>query len=344
MMLVGIIKREIKESWESVKNLKADPLGSLGQLIPVAIVVIALIGLIIKEFRFVVGGGLMRGLGGEFSYGPRSITLGLSAKVIIALAAAQLVVVLLAYRKTADKEKGTVASVCLAAGTVLVGINGFVLAVLYGITTASDALAESLYTAYTNPVFAVMFKLLTLSGAVSLIAFTLMMVKSEHSRMIKSVVIAVFISLVIIPVSSIMLENAIPIIAGILKVVLYSVGVVLLGGLLLLFLWFMLSGGSGGSGGSYERRDCEVNEKSKNADRQTKPEQWIITRDAELRVETTAAGTTVVRAYAQGLFSNKYDEPITFHLYGDPTLDEFKKNKVEIIIQGKKMTEKDLHY
>lgn len=130
-MLAGIIKREIKESWESVKNLKADPLGSLGQLIPVAIVVAALIGLIIKEFGFV----------------------------------------------------------------------------------------------------------------------------------------AVFISLVIIPVSSIMLENAIPIIAGILKVVLYSVGVVLLGGLLLLFLWFMLSGGSGGSSGSYERRDCEVNEKSKNADR-----------------------------------------------------------------------------
>lgn len=273
MMLAGIIKRQIRESWESVKNLKVDPLGSLGQLTPVTIVVIALIGLIIKEFRFVVGGGLMRGLGGEFSYGPRSITLGLSAKVIIALAAAELVVVLLAYRKTADKK-----------------------------------------------------------------------IKSEHSRMIKSVVIAVFISLVIIPVSSIMLENAIPIIAGILKVVLYSVGVVLLVGLVLLVLWFMLSGGSGGSGGSYERRDCEVNEKSKNADRQAKPEQWIITRNAELRVETTAAGATVVKAYAQGLFSNKYDEPITFHLYGDPTLDEFRKNKVEIIIQGKKMTEKDLHY
>ena len=207
-MLAGIIKREIKESWESVKNLKADPLGSLGQLIPVAIVVAALIGLIIKEFGFV----------------------------------------------------------------------------------------------------------------------------------------AVFISLVIIPVSSIMLENAIPIIAGILRVVLYSVGVVLLVGLSLLVLWFMLSGGSGGSSASYESRDIEVNEKMKTADRPAKTEQWIINRNAELRVETTFAGAKVVRAYAQGLFSNKYDDPITFHLYGDPTLDEFRKNKVEIIIQGKKMTEKDLHY
>lgn len=272
-MLAGIIKREIKESWKSVKNLKADPLGSLGQLIPVAIVVVALIGLIIKEFRFVAGGGLMRGLGGEFSYGPRSITLGLCAKVTIALAAAQLVVVLLAYRKTADKK-----------------------------------------------------------------------IKSEHSRMIKSVVIAVFISLIILPVFSLVLENAIPIITGIMRVVLYSVGVVLLVGLSLLVLWFMLSGGSGGSSGSYESRDVEVNEKMKTADRQANPEQWIINRNAELRVETTFAGAKVVRAYAQGLFSNKYDEPITFHLYGDPTLDEFKKNKVEIIIQGKKMTEKDLHY
>lgn len=69
-----------------------------------------------------------------------------------------------------------------------------------------------------------------------------------------------------------------------------------------------------------------------------------IDRDARLYVEQNMSGADVVRAYGTSFFCEGYNDLIHLNIIGDVTLYEFERGEVIIKIQGRRMTENDLHY
>ena len=260
MKIKEFFRKNVEATTASIKFINEQPLNSLGQIIPVGMVVASMVGFIIAIIKFIIAGGFSNqitslkgdffgGISEGFTSGTASVlTSGIVSTIISILLFAELLVLIISYYKTENKAKKIVASICLGIGTVLFGVAGFILAVGFGVINLSEQMEMKIVEMLT--VFDGMqtstivngLKITAIIGVVALIVFVILMLVSEHKWMIKNTAIALLLSYVILPLVLLLVENIIPMIVGVVAIVVIG-GAIFLGGKIFL-------SGSGESSGS----------------------------------------------------------------------------------------------
>jgi hypothetical protein len=260
MKIKEFFRKNVEATTASIKFINEQPLNSLGQIIPVGMVVASMVGFIVAIIKFIIAGGFSNqitslkgdffgGISEGFTSGTASVlTSGIVSTIISILLFAELLVLIISYYKTENKAKKIVASICLGIGTVLFGVAGFILAVGFGVINLSEQMEMKIVEMLT--VFDGMqtstivngLKITAIIGVVALIVFVILMLVSEHKWMIKNTAIALLLSYVILPLVLLLVENIIPMIVGVVAIVVIG-GAIFLGGKIFL-------SGSGESSGS----------------------------------------------------------------------------------------------
>ncbi len=260
MKIKEFFRKNVEATTASIKFFNEQPLNSLGQIIPVGMVVASMVGFIVAIIKFIIAGGFSNqitslkgdffgGISEGFTSGTASVlTSGIVSTIISILLFAELLVLIISYYKTENKAKKIVASICLGIGTVLFGVAGFILAVGFGVINLSEQMEIKIVEMLT--VFDGMqtstivngLKITAIIGVVALIVFVILMLVSEHKWMIKNTAIALLLSYVILPLVLLLVENIIPMIVGVVAIVVIG-GAIFLGGKIFL-------SGSGESSGS----------------------------------------------------------------------------------------------
>lgn len=253
-------RKNVEATTASTEFFNEQPLNSLGQIIPVGMVVASIVGFIVAIIKFIIAGGFsnqitslkgdfFRGISEGLTDGTASVlTSGIVSTIISILLFAELLVLIISYYKTENKAKKIVASICLGIGTVLFGVAGFILAVVFGVINLSEQMEIKIVEMLT--VFDGMqtstivngLKITAIIGVVALIVFVILMLVSEYKWMIINTAIALLLSYVILPLVLLLVENIIPMIAGVVAIVVIG-GAIFLGGKIFL-------SGSGESSGS----------------------------------------------------------------------------------------------
>lgn len=231
MKIKEFIRKNTKATTASIKYFNEQPLNSLGQLIPTGIVTTSMVGFIVAIVKFVISGGFTNqitvlkgdfygGISEGFTFGTVSVlTSGIVSTVISILLLAELIVLIISYYKTESKVKKIIASICLGIGIVLFGVAGFVLAVGFGLINLSEQMVTmiaEMLTFFGDVQTSTIVNGLTITaiiGAVALIVFIVIMLVSQHKWMIKNSVIALLFSYIIFPLTLLLVENIIPLIA-----------------------------------------------------------------------------------------------------------------------------------
>lgn len=362
MKIKEFIKENIEETVTSVKLLKEQPLHSLGQILPVAMILLSILGFLIALIKFITQGGFssqlsslnndfFQGVIEGFSLGTVNIlTSGIIPSLILSIAIGEIIIIIISYFRTENRNKRILVGACSGIAVFFIGTAGFILAVGFGKLRLSEAMTlkiyefVSIFNGIPSSLFIMILNILTFVGLVCLAVSAVLVIRSEHKWMFKNTATALFVNFICLPLVLLILENIIPMSISL-------IALVVLGGLLLLFgeIFFFGSGqDSKGTGNSYTDKASSLS-KSKESlavkkEEAKQPKQWKIDRNAQLWVEMNMTGGKVIRAYGQGPFSNEYNVPITYKLIEDPSLDEFLKGKIIITVQGRTMTENDLHY
>lgn len=260
MKIKEFFRKNVEATTASIKFFNEQPLNSLGQIIPVGMVVASMVGFIVAIIKFIIAGGFSNqitalkgdffgGISEGFTSGTASVlTSGIVSTIISILLFVELLVLVISYYKTESKAKKIVASICLGIGIILFGVAGFVLAVGFGVINLSEQMEMKIVEMLT--VFDGMqtstivngLKITAIIGVVALIVFVILMLVSEHKWMIKNTVFALLLSYIILPLVLLLVENIIPMIVGVVAIVVIG-GAIFLGGKIFL-------SGSGESSGS----------------------------------------------------------------------------------------------
>lgn len=287
MKIKEFFRKNVEATTASIKFINEQPLNSLGQIIPVGMVVASMVGFIIAIIKFIIAGGFSNqitslkgdffgGISEGFTSGTASVlTSGIVSTIISILLFAELLVLIISYYKTENKAKKIVASICLGIGTVLFGVAGFILAVGFGVINLSEQMEMKIVKMLT--VFDGMqtstlvngLKITAIIGVVALIVFIILMLVSEHKWMIKNTAIALLLSYIILPLVLLLVENIIPMIVGVIAIVVVG-GVMFLGGKI------FLSGngessGSSSTGGSVSSSSKGTHSENKPKEKYQKP-------------------------------------------------------------------------
>lgn len=261
MKIKEFFRKKVEATTASIKFFNEHTLNSLGQIIPVGMVVASIVGFIVAIIKFIIAGGFsnqitslkgdfFRGISEGLTYGTASVlTSGIVSTIISILLFAELLVLIISYYKTENKAKKIVASICLGIGTVLFGVAGFILAVVFGVINLSEQMEIKIVEMLT--VFDGMqtstivngLKITAIIGVVALIVFVILMLVSEYKWMIINTAIALLLSYVILPLVLLLVENIIPMIVGV-------VAIVVIGGAIFLGDKILLSGSGESSGSS----------------------------------------------------------------------------------------------
>ena len=350
------INLNTKETIDSVKNFKKQPLKSVGQILPVMMVLLSFIGLIHSIMIFASNNGYSNQIeeikNGEFfgfmdtftAGSTEALTHSVFYKIIIFLLLAELLVLLISILKEGHIFCKIVAVLSLIAGAGVSVFAGFVLGVFTGRIRFSyeeeQRIAERIKTEGIQISEVVdKFQIVLFVGCLLLLLFVLISVISGFGWIYKKNIQAILISYIIFPIILWFSQNLVPIQVGIVVIAITFV----LGGFFIGTMANSIGDDSGGSYSDYSEGSCST-KNVKKVEKTNQQKEWGINRPARLFVESDFTGTKVIRAYGQGIFSNEYNEPIYYNLVGEPTLYEFKKGDLIITIQGRRMSERDLHY
>lgn len=287
MKIKDFFGKNVEATTASIRLFNEQPLNSLGQIIPVGMVVASMVGFIIAIIKFIIASGFSNqitalkgdffvGISEGFTSGTASVlTSGIVSTIISILLFIELFVLIISYYKTESKAKKIVASICLGIGTVLFGVVGFVLAVGFGVINLSEQMEMKIVKMLT--VFDGMqastlvngLKITAIIGVVALIVFFILMLVSEHKWMKKNTAIALLLSYIILPLVLLLVENIIPMIVGVIAIVVVG-GVMFLGGNI------FLSGngeslGSSSTGGSVISSSKGTHSENKPKEKYQKP-------------------------------------------------------------------------
>lgn len=266
MKIKEFFRKNVEATTASIKFFNEHTLNSLGQIIPVGMVVASIVGFIVAIIKFIIAGGFsnqitslkgdfFRGISEGSTYGTVSVlTSGIVSTIISILLFAELLVLIISYYKTENKAKKIVASICLGIGTVLFGVAGFILAVVFGVINLSEQMeikiAEMLtvFDGMQTSTIVNGLKITAIIGVVALIVLVILMLVSEYKWMIINTAIALLLSYVILPLVLLLVENIIPMIVGV--VIVGVVAIVGIGGAIFLRDKILLSGSGESSGSS----------------------------------------------------------------------------------------------
>lgn len=259
----------------SIRNIKEQPLESLGKILPIGMVCTSVIGFIVAIIMFVANSGFanqISAISGDFFAGilegftsgtANILTSGTVSGIIFILLVVELVVMIISYMKTETKAKKITACICLGVGTVLFTIAGLILAVGFGVINLSVKIEEkiinmlSMFNGVQTSTIVSGLKITALIGVAALIVFIILMFMSEHRWMIKHSVIALIITQILLPLVLLFVENIIPMSVGI-------IAIVIIGRALFIGGKIFLRGGGGESSGSYSSAGCGYSETSRS--------------------------------------------------------------------------------
>ena len=239
--LIGNIRDTLKSAIDSVKTIKEQPLKSLGELFPIAMVFVSIIGFIAAFSSFISNNGYSKqiqiikndfidGIGDAFTTGTVHIlTTGMVSTIILLLLLAEFIVMLISFYQTENKIKKIASVVCLGLGVVVFGVAGFILAVGYDIINFSYEIESKILSIFTifdgADVSTVLqgFEIAAFIGAAALFIFIILMLTSQYLWMVKKSAIALLVSYVLLPLLLLMFENIVPMITGAIAVVLLGI-------------------------------------------------------------------------------------------------------------------------
>ena len=349
MKMKEFVRKNAKETTTSIKFFSEQPLNSLGQLIPVGMVALSMVGFIVAIIKFVIGGGYSNqimalkwdffgGISEGFTSGTASIlTSGIVSTIVSILLLAELLILIVSYYRTESKTKKIIASICLGIGLVLFGVAGFILAVAFGIINLSEQMEMKIIEMLT--VFNGMYtstivnglKIAAIIGVVALIVFIILMLVSEHKWMIKNSAIAFLLSYIILPLTLLLVENIIPMIGVVVVLVVLGV-VAILGGEVLLS-----EGGesSGSSRSSSSGRNISTS--SSNSRPESKPKENN-QKKLEYNLNTTfwrdKGGSGIITPQADCI----YVKDVSGYKAYVCTVEDFEKGNVAIINKRVRVT------
>lgn len=275
------ISKTLRATVTSFRQFREQPRHSLGQLFPVGMVCVSLIGSIVELVLFAVkggfadqisalSGGLFSNLSGSFTQlTAASPVTRISSGIVTLMLAAEMLVLTVSFFIEQRRAKKVV-GICLGAGLVISGISGALLSAGYGVIPLSDegeARLLSLFDAFKNASIeeiALYLKITALVGAGLLLTFLVLMCLSGYGRMVKSSVVALLIAQVVFPIVLWCIENLIPLLAG-------AAALALAAGLIWIFLTCITAGlaGDGGSAPASEGSDRRKTVRSTSADANT---------------------------------------------------------------------------
>ena len=217
MQIKSFFKKNIEATQESIKCFKEQPFLSLGQLIPVGMVMTSTIGFIVAIVMFIFEGGisnqisgiksdLWKGVSNGFTYGTSSVlTSGVVSTIVLLLLLVELIVLVITYCKSENKTKRIIACVCLGIGSILATSVGLILAAGFEYISMSEqaqlnfAKMLTIFIRMSTESIVNTLKIIGVIGLVSFIVFIVLMLISEHRWMIKNSVIALCVSFIVLP-------------------------------------------------------------------------------------------------------------------------------------------------
>lgn len=245
----------------AVKTISQSPLESLGKLLPRIMVGVSLIAFFYAILLFGTTGGFtnqvtmlkddfLEGINGGFTSGNSSIlTSGNVAKILQCFFVAEVAVLLILYMKNASNWKRILFGICILIEAILAGGLIFISRVNCYKIQVSEALENKIVELLINfdrgnlSAISTSVKVFVGIGIMALFVSVLLILISEFRWIIKDTTIALLLSYVILPLLLRVLENVIPLCAGIVWAVLVFVVV------FAIFASFF-GGGEGASSGS----------------------------------------------------------------------------------------------
>lgn len=261
--MIKFAKDTVGRTIHSIKNFKTNPLDSMGQLIPVVIVLINFIVFIVAYINFIISGTYMtqtdliinRGrLKEAFSWGTLYYFIE-KMNLIIAgvLTFVDYVIMMIVFGKREIKWK----RIFVLADMAVMGIS----LVLIPITNKSS-----------SSIFRILF-------GIALVVFIILVMYLENKCFVRDWAVALGIAYVVLPALLLFLENVVPVVAVAVMILLGALIIALaLGAIVLgikIMFWFgklidiFFDGSGGSSGASYSNRweDTDKGDTKKSTER-----------------------------------------------------------------------------
>lgn len=261
--MIKFAKDTVSRTVHSIKNFKTNPLDSMGQLIPVTIVLINFIVFNVAYINFIVSGTYMtqtdliinRGrLKEAFSFGTLNFFIGKINLIIVSvLVIVDYVIMMIVFVKRETKLKRIFA----LADMIVMGIS----LLLIPLTIKTG-----------NAIFGLIF-------GIALVGFIILVMYLENKWFVRNWAVALGIAYVVLPALLLFLENVVPVVAGAVVILLGALMIALILGALILgvkiMFWFgkiidfFFDGSGGSSGASYSNRweDTDKGDKNKSTER-----------------------------------------------------------------------------
>lgn len=220
--MFGFIKMVVRETKESVRTIKYNPLNSLGQLIPVAMGLISFISFVVAYICFIAGGGYSeqielikaQGVDGTeeaFTYGTVNIlSKGVVPTILNILFLLQIVVMIVTYMRHESKRMKILALVDLIVmGTAISAEGAFI--ILFGYVDFGKKIFANASTAST---IRTTVRTVMVVFVVALIVFVILQVIARSRWMLGHSIGALLMSYVILPLLLLLLENIVPLVVA----------------------------------------------------------------------------------------------------------------------------------
>ena len=239
MKIIKFIMDNKDRTIDSVKKIKYYPLESLGQLLPIGMVMISAFGFIFAFISFLLEHGFSKqinsitdGITGTFTYGTWDMMVsGAIFKLITIVLLAEFIVMLISYIKKESKTKRILACTCLGIAFVL---GSFTLTVFQSEKLSYDmqlqlAKVMTVFNGMKTDTVIGILKFIALLGIVASIIFIVLMFLSECRWMIKHGALAFGISYIGLPLLLLLIENIIPLIVMICLIIMIGGALMLTG-------------------------------------------------------------------------------------------------------------------
>lgn len=225
--MIAKVKDLVSRTGESIKGFGEDPINNLGFLIPMAICLTSIISGIVAYIMFIVNGGYTSQIGNIKSNGLdglsdsltggtiKMMTTGITAKILLGLVLAELVVMLINYFKNKGKGMRITMIVDLAIVAIMVALSTYIFWVAVGKIVYTD---EQLYQFLSNFVgVTINPKAILITYAVialaSILTFVVLVLITKECRwMIGYTLLALVFANIVMPLVFLFIQNIIPIV------------------------------------------------------------------------------------------------------------------------------------
>lgn len=325
----------------AVKNFMENPIDNLGIIIPYLAVITAIGGFIVAFILFIVRGGYENQInvlssdgiyliGKVFTYGTVSIMFGnIVGKILAVLLGAELLLMIIELYKESSKAKRIIISIDLGLGALISTVALIFVSIIDRKIIITPEQQANLFRFLNEQNYETILLGLAIVGAASIIAFLILVLTSKSIWMLGHALVSGVISLGAIPLLLLFVENIIPLIAGIVALAIL--------GIVIRHLFSAMAGG-----------DSEVTSSGKNLSKQVpdEPKRQSNTEKNNYKQEEPEKKYCIGNVKLYQNESYGWNGLGTFIFSENEfgireclcSVNNFKSGKVEIYVDGKRIT------